>query len=94
MTSLTAIYLAGLIGSNLGAIALLLTPNNKTTLKYTQAFLLASIFGVFLASVFYVTVSNFEIGLGVVIGFGVFCFTAIYRYLNKPDKLLKLRPRI
>lgn len=94
MTLLTVVYLAGFIGSNLGTTALLLTPNNGILLKYNQALLLASIFGFFLASIFYVTVLNFEIGLGVVIGFGAFCFAAIYRYLNKPEKLLKLRPRI
>jgi peptidoglycan/LPS O-acetylase OafA/YrhL len=94
MTSLTAIYLSGLIGSNFGAIALLLTPNNELLLKHSQALLLASIFGCFLSSVFYASTSSFEIGLEVVIGFGAFCFMAIYRYLKKPEKLLKLRPRI
>ncbi|GAA81430.1 hypothetical protein [Pseudoalteromonas sp. BSi20495] len=94
MTSLMAIYLSGFIGSNFGAIALIITPNNKLLLNNSQALLLASIFGCFLSSVFYASTSNFEIGLETVIGFGAFCFITIYRYLKKPEKLLKLKPRI
>ncbi len=94
MTTLMEIYLAGLIGSNFGAIALLLTPKNKLLLKHSKAILLASILGCFLSSVFYASTSSFEIGLELIIGFGAFCFMVIYRYLNKPEKIVKLSPRI
>lgn len=94
MSLLFAVYLSGLIGSNLGAVALLLTPKNLLVMSFIQAIFLATIFGLFLSTIFYVGVAGFEIEFSIILGFGAFCFGAIYRYLNKPEKLLNMRHHV
>ena len=94
MSLLLASYLAGLTGSNLGALALVYTPKTDLEMSKLNAFILATLFGLFLSTVFYVAVSGFEVSYSVILGFCAFCFAAIYRYLKNPEKLLKLAKRI